>query len=212
MIKIRCPGCSKTLNVRVEAGGSQMQCPTCSAPFRVPKAKAAQAEPERQPDDSPQPDSRRDYVASSLLPGERVTYWARPHWFIFISPGIWITLAFIAMIAGFVAERDDRPVFVLMAGILATIGVALLLDRCMVYTSCEFAVTTSRVILKTGFFNRKSLELLHSRIDSLSVDQGIMGRIFGFGTVGVGVATERQLFPFISDPLEFRRQVQAQQL
>ena len=62
--------------------------------------------------------------------------------------------------------------------------------------------------MKQGFIRRRTLELMLGKVDSLSVEQGILGRIFGYGSVRVTVATEKQRFDFLANPLEFRRQVQ----
>jgi uncharacterized membrane protein YdbT with pleckstrin-like domain len=64
---------------------------------------------------------------------------------------------------------------------------------------------------KQGFIRRKTMELMLNKVDSLGIDQGLLGRAFNFGTVRVAVATEKQSFKFLENPLEFRRQVQLMQ-
>jgi uncharacterized membrane protein YdbT with pleckstrin-like domain len=49
----------------------------------------------------------------------------------------------------------------------------------------EFAITNKRVIIKTGLISRKTFEMNHSKIESVNVDQGIVGRILGYGTVRI---------------------------
>ena len=57
---------------------------------------------------------------------------------------------------------------------------------------------------------RHSLELLLQKVEGIGVDQGIAGRVLGYGTITVsGTGGTKESFPLISDPLEFRRQVQA---
>ena len=60
-----------------------------------------------------------------------------------------------------------------------TLFIAPLIDK---YTD-EFAITNKRVIIKTGLISRKTFEMNHTKIESVNVDQGILGRILGYGTI-----------------------------
>jgi uncharacterized membrane protein YdbT with pleckstrin-like domain len=89
-----------------------------------------------------------------------------------------------------------------------TLLILPLIDR---WTS-EFAITNKRVIMKVGLIRRKALEMNLSKIESVNVDQTIMGRIFGYGTVTIiGTGGTRESFHRISKPMEFRRVFQEQQ-
>lgn len=73
----------------------------------------------------------------------------------------------------------------------------------------EFAITNKRVIIKTGLISRKTFEMNHSKIESVNVDQSIMGRILGYGTIRiVGSGGTKEIFPKIKKPLEFRKTFQ----
>ncbi|MDD2986491.1 PH domain-containing protein [Flavobacterium sp.] len=88
---------------------------------------------------------------------------------------------------------------------LFTLFIAPMIDR---YTD-EFAITNKRVIIKTGLISRKTFEMNHSKIESVNVDQSIMGRILGYGTIGiVGSGGTREVFPNIKNPLAFRKKFQ----
>ena len=88
---------------------------------------------------------------------------------------------------------------------LFTLFIAPLVDR---YTD-EFAITNKRVVIKTGLISRRTVELNLNKIESVNVDQTIMGRIFGFGSITIiGIGGTRELFPNIRKPLEFRKKFQ----
>ena len=73
----------------------------------------------------------------------------------------------------------------------------------------EFAVTNKRVIVKTGLISRRTLEMNLSKIESVNVDQSIMGRILGYGTITIiGTGGTRESFPKIANPLLFRKKFQ----
>ena len=88
---------------------------------------------------------------------------------------------------------------------LFTLFIAPMLDK---YTD-QFAITNKRVVIKTGLINRKTVELNLSKIESVNVDQTVMGRIFGFGNITIiGIGGTREAFVNIRKPLEFRKRFQ----
>jgi uncharacterized membrane protein YdbT with pleckstrin-like domain len=92
----------------------------------------------------------------------------------------------------------------LVGGILFSVG---LIRR----NATEMAVTNRRVIVKSGVAERRTIELLLSRIESVVVEESALGRLLGYGTVIVrGTGGTPEVFPKIARPLEFREQVQRQ--
>jgi len=78
-------------------------------------------------------------------------------------------------------------------------------------SSTEMGLTNKRVIVKTGIANRRTIELLLSRIESVIVEEPAMGRVLGYGTVIIrGTGGTPEVFEKIAHPLEFREQVQSQ--
>ena len=76
-------------------------------------------------------------------------------------------------------------------------------------STSEFVITNKRIIIKTGFISRKTLEMNLNKIESVNVDQGIWGRILGYGTITIiGTGGTRESFHDISSPLLFRRKFQ----
>ena len=70
----------------------------------------------------------------------------------------------------------------------------------------EFVITNKRVIMKTGLVSRKIFEMTVSHIESVNVDQTILGRLFSYGTVIiVGSGGTRESFPDIANLIQFRR-------
>lgn len=73
----------------------------------------------------------------------------------------------------------------------------------------EFVITNKRIICKTGLFSRRTLEMNLNKIESVNVDQGIMGRMLGYGTITIiGTGGTRESFPDIAQPVEFRKRFQ----
>jgi uncharacterized membrane protein YdbT with pleckstrin-like domain len=141
------------------------------------------------------------YVESNLLPNEQITYRANIHWIIYAFPAIVFLIAIIVGLSGggWIAS-----------GVIVAIAVVLFLPPWIRAASSEFAITNKRVLIKVGLIRRHSLELLLQKVEGIGVDQSILGRILGYGTITVsGVGGTKEAFQMISKPLEFRRQVQA---
>ena len=75
--------------------------------------------------------------------------------------------------------------------------------------SSDFAITNRRVIIKVGLFSRRTLEMNLDKVESIHVDQSIIGRMLGYGNIEViGTGGTRELFMCITSPIEFRKQYQ----
>lgn len=73
----------------------------------------------------------------------------------------------------------------------------------------EFGITNKRLIIKTGILSRRTLELNLSKIESVNVNQSLLGRMLGYGSIGViGTGGTKEYFVSIKNPLEFRRKFQ----
>ena len=74
------------------------------------------------------------------------------------------------------------------------------------YKTTELAITTKRVIVKSGFIRRRTIEININKVESIQVDQEILGRIFNFGTLLIsGAGNPQAPIVGISKPMEFRR-------
>jgi membrane protein YdbS with pleckstrin-like domain len=147
------------------------------------------------------------YLDDHLLGGELIVYRARLHWTIFLSSIVVVLLG----IGAWILLEYFEPRYSWIGLGLAGIGLLLAIGPAIRYTTSEFAVTDKRVLGKVGFIERESDETLLSKIEAIAVDQGIIGRMFGFGTLTItGTGGTQEAFSGIADPLEFRRQIQSQ--
>ena len=94
------------------------------------------------------------------------------------------------------------------SGFLLLYSILLGVQATIVMFTTEFAVTNRRVIAKTGFIRRHTLEILLSKVESVSVNQNILGRLLNFGTVTVtGTGGTRESFRAIVDPIDVRKKI-----
>lgn len=74
------------------------------------------------------------------------------------------------------------------------------------WLTCEAVVTSRRIVIASGWLTRHTFDLPLSRFESIRVEQSILPRLLGFGSVLVaGVGGGRQQFAHIASPLAFRR-------
>jgi len=156
------------------------------------------------------------YLDRTLASGEVVLYRTRLHWTVLFWPFAAAALLGVGAIVslGAAAVRrgtgDIRPLLILGAACIVAAFVAAIVGQVR-RSSTEMVVTNRRVLMKTGIFGRRTVELMLSKVESIGVDQGALGRMAGYGRVVVrGTGGTHELFERIASPLEFRRQVQEQ--
>jgi len=147
------------------------------------------------------------YLDDHLLAGEHIVYRARLHWTIFLTS---IVVVLLGIGLGILLQVFE-PAYSYAGLALAGVGLLLAIGPAIRYVTSEFAVTDKRVLGKVGFIERESDETLLSKVEAIAVDQGVIGRMFGFGTLMItGTGGTQEVFSGISDPLQFRRQIQSQ--
>lgn len=72
--------------------------------------------------------------------------------------------------------------------------------------SNEYVITNKRVVAKEGIISRRVVEMNLSKIESINVDQGILGRILGFGSfMMIGTGGTRENFELVENPVKIKR-------
>ena len=145
------------------------------------------------------------YIDGNLLEGERVVFRTRLHWKLLVGPGLFL-LATLVPPAWLYLQQSWTGWVLIAPGA----GLVVLLAAIVKRTSSDFAVTNKRVMMKTGIFNTRSVELLLSKIEAIAVNQTLGGRMLGYGNIVVtGSGGTEEAFSDIQAPLEFRRAVQS---
>jgi uncharacterized membrane protein YdbT with pleckstrin-like domain len=151
------------------------------------------------------------YVERVLQPGETVVYLTSLHWQIYARGVLLALLALICLIASAEVSGQTAGLALEMAGgVLALLAALAVLRALIMRATTELAITDRRVIYKTGIFQRHTLEMNRSKIETVGVDQSILGRLLNFGTIIVrGTGGSFEPIPFIGEPLTFRNHITA---
>jgi Bacterial PH domain len=150
------------------------------------------------------------YVDRVLQEGESVRHIARISWVTYL-PGLFLW-AVAGLLAG-ILPRDQsflHYVILFVAIVLFVIGAILLARAWFHRFTTEIAVTDRRIIYKRGFIRRYTVEMHMDKVESVDVDQSILGRMLDYGDViihGTGMGLEP--LPNIDHPLELRNHITA---
>ena len=157
------------------------------------------------------------YIEKNLVSGESLIYRTGCHWIVMLWPllgGIILGgFGFALFAGGWLATRKGASYQgAIVEGAFALIGSIVLIGGGIIRRAAtEVAVSNRRVLIKTGLFSRRSVEVLLPKVESIGVDETLVGRILGYGSVLVrGTGGTFETFDKIRQPNEFRRQVQGQ--
>ena len=150
------------------------------------------------------------YLLRVLQPGETVVHESRLHPLIFLPALLLLALAIALLVASMQFTGDVKIGLQAAAAIFAVFAIASWARAAIRRATTELAITDRRVIYKAGLLARHTLEMNRSKVESIDVDQSILGRLLGYGTIIVrGTGGSLAPIRMISDPLTFRSHITA---
>jgi uncharacterized membrane protein YdbT with pleckstrin-like domain len=151
------------------------------------------------------------YIDDILQPGEKVLYSTNAHWVFYLPAiGAWI-VAIVLFILSRIASADALVLLSLVsAAVVAIVALYWTVRAWFHRWTTETDVTNLRVVHKTGFIKRRTFEMALDKVESVDVNQSIMGRLLNYGNVTImGVGEGRETITTIASPLEFRNHITA---
>lgn len=103
-------------------------------------------------------------------------------------PLLFVGITFILMIISFLA-----------LAILFIIALAWLIIRFISYNSTDLILTNKRIFGKTGLISTTQMQSPLNMINSVAFDNGLIGKLLGYGTVQIVTASTRYKFRYIKD-------------
>ncbi len=140
------------------------------------------------------------YVEKVLIDGESLLYRGHPSLWAYAGK---ILFAAVFVVGGLIGTTMTGHLFMLG---LSFVGALLLLVVYINYKSVELAITNKRIIVKFGFIRRDTTEINLSKVESVQVEQPLVGRMLNFGTIIVSAGGGPMApVPYIHEPLAFRK-------
>ena len=157
------------------------------------------------------------YIEKNLVPGEKVLYKTRLHWVVLLRPLLFGLILGVGGLASLTANYYTRVEgaehqALLIGGIaLLVFGGIVIAGGLIRRNATEVAVSNMRVLIKTGMYARKSIEVMLAKVESIGVEEPALGRMLGYGSVVIrGTGGTYETFHLIAHPNDFRRKVQEQ--
>jgi len=128
------------------------------------------------------------YIDESLSTGEEISALFRQHWVVRLPLVLWLLLAIPSL----------------------GITLALALYEYLRVKHTELGLTNKRVISKTGIISRRSEEMKLGSIETVEIDQGVLGRILGYGNIRVsGRGISDVVLDKVTDPMAVKRAIES---
>jgi Bacterial PH domain len=149
------------------------------------------------------------YIDKSLGDGETIIARAHFHWLYVSSAWLALLVPLALLLAAYSQAQSQPDPYTVGAGILSLFGLVVYLRMMMRKWSTEIGVTSHRFVERYGLVSMRTNEIALPNIEGVRVNQSILGRIFGYGTVRIeGTGVDSVITPTIADPVGFVRAIQ----
>jgi uncharacterized membrane protein YdbT with pleckstrin-like domain len=158
------------------------------------------------------------YVKTILGPDEKVVFTGKIHRIVYLKSLLLIVcgpaaIFFGSYMAGAPSESPEANagVVLFLVGLLVLLlGILSFASTAINRWTTEIAVTDKRLIFKRGLIRRHTKEMNIDKIESVFVDQSILGRILDYGDVDVrGTGSSIEDLDLIAAPIALRRSIEA---
>ena len=151
----------------------------------------------------------RQEVSNELMPGESLVMKEHQHWVVMVKP-LLLPIAIVVLVGLLDAFQTIPSDY----RILASLASVALLGLCLIvvwirWNSRSFTITDRRVILDTGVVSRASKVIALDRVQDISTNQSLLGRMLGYGRIEIDSAgaAGAEVLSALPHPQRFRDEV-----
>ena len=147
------------------------------------------------------------YTKSVLQPNEQIVMIGKLHWIVY-DRAIFFLVAGVMLLWLENAHLKNDALILATAALFGALFVLSFLHAWFIRWITEFAVTDRRVIYKRGFITRHTAEMNMDKVESVDVDQSMLGRMLGYGTIHVlGTGQGIEHLHRIANPIALRNAI-----
>ena len=153
------------------------------------------------------------YVDKLLMKDEKILHATKPHWIVYQQAFIWLLAMLVLLVFGPSLHMNltlfNHPLYKTAAFIALIFTLIYAVPAYLKINFTEVALTNRRLIVKTGFFDTNSVEILLPKIESVQISKTLSGKIFDFGSVIVnGVGGSKDMLLNMPHPEQLRNMIQ----
>jgi uncharacterized membrane protein YdbT with pleckstrin-like domain len=143
------------------------------------------------------------YVQTVIRPDEKILATGHMHWIVYARGALVLVLALLCLV--YPVNGNAASIARIAGGLLLVLALALLAQAWFLQWTTEIAVTNLRVIRKQGFIRRVTNEMNMDKVESVLVDQTLLGRLLDYGSITVrGTGSGIEGLRFIAQPIQLR--------
>ncbi|HEX2025390.1 MAG TPA: PH domain-containing protein, partial [Actinomycetota bacterium] len=125
-----------------------------------------------------------------LARGERLVLDIRPHWISLVLPAVVAVLLAVALILLFALFDPPRLVASIAVALAVVLFVAFSVRPFLNWITSHFVITSDRVIHRSGWLARRSMEMPLERINDVTFTQTVFERMVGAGSLRIQSGSE----------------------
>jgi len=148
------------------------------------------------------------YIGEILQPGEKVLFAGTLHWIVYL-PAVLVLLPAL----GALTQIRSGPTglsWMIAAIAFAIASAVMFVSAWFRRWTTEIDVTDRRIVYKTGFIRRHTVEMNMDKVESVDVDQSFWGRLLDYGDITIhGTGDSIDPLRGVGSPLDFRNKVTA---
>jgi uncharacterized membrane protein YdbT with pleckstrin-like domain len=114
----------------------------------------------------------------------------RPHWIALVGPAFVLVLLIVAAIVLFANFDPPAPVIWIAVLVGGVILIAYPVRAFLAWATSHFVVTTDRVIHRSGWLAKRSMEMPLERINDVTFTQTVLERLVGAGSLRIQSGSE----------------------
>lgn len=142
------------------------------------------------------------YPAKLLGEGEVIAFEMKPHWRALILPVLWLVLEvfigvwlFVSLgswswSAGGIGQTLGQPA-ILIAGLI--ILIVWVIRPFLFWLTTQYVFTNRRIITRAGVIAKKGRDMPLAKINNVSFEVGVLGRLLNYGRLEVTSASDENL-------------------
>ena len=186
----QCPHCGQSTPVGLVSLGKPVRCDACAGPFlaELPPGRLVGEDGQPLRSAGPQDTEPKRLGEQTVLTINPAPFRERPVQTLLLVLLLFAGLTGLILFAGEASQGVGQALLVALSAVVAVAAGVMLALRFAVTRFESLTITTQRSIWARGIINRRSSEVQHDDIRNIQVQQNLVERLVGAGTIAISSA------------------------